>query len=153
MRSEVAKGKLSGHILDGPPVHFRVWIDEEVKRLAFLVGAEAEVPAVREKDTVCVVSAEEIIVPGGLLPRFGCVHRDPAGALEIELGPAVVTRNFALGLVFGEGEADFKARRNAGSAHHPDEDGMKIGAITALRIARPKRIAAPPALAGFVVSH
>ena len=78
---------------DGLAIEFGVGIDEIVEGIAMLIGREAEVAAVGEEDAVDVMRAKEIVALGGIFPGFGSIDGNPANAIEIELGPAVVTGN------------------------------------------------------------
>ena len=118
-----------------------------------LVRGEAKITAIGEEDAIGVVSAEEIVALGGIFPGFGSIDGNPTNAIEIELSPAVITGDVALGLGFGQGKADFEAGGNAGGAHHANEERMEVRAIAALRTAGPDGVTAAPTFAGLVVTH
>ena len=138
---------------DGLAVEFSVGVNEVVERVTLLFGREAEVTAIGEENAVGIVSTEEIIAPGGIFRGFGSIDGNPAGSVEVELGPAVVAGDITFGFGFGERETDFEARGDARSAHHANEERVEIGAIAALGSAGPNCVAAAPTFAGLVVMH
>src|ERR1700676_5771675 len=70
----VAEREVCLEIFHWLAVDFRIGVDEIVERIAFLIGGEADVAAVGKENAVNVVSAEEIIVLGGIFPGFRGVY-------------------------------------------------------------------------------
>src|SRR5205807_8463749 len=71
----------------------------------------------------------------------------------IKLCPAVVAWDISFSLIRRQRESNLKASGDAGSAHHPDKQGVKIGAVATLGGARPYRVSPAPTLARLVVAH
>src|SRR5208282_3980276 len=97
--------------------------------------------------------AKEIVPLLGMLPSFGDIDRNPAFAVDIEIGPAMIAGDLGGMLVGGKRKSNFEAGRNALRAGHGDEQGMKVGAVAFLGVARIENIAVSPAGSGFVVAH
>src|SRR5271169_4017179 len=135
------------------PVDFDIGVDEIVERRPVLLGRQGQIAANGELHAVRIQRAEKVIVLGRILPGFGDIHRNPARAAHIKFRPTMVTGDFTLLRVFGKREADFKPGGDVFRAHHGNKQRVKISAIAVLRIARPKRIAAPPARARFVIAQ
>src|SRR5713101_8603542 len=152
-RGQVAEGEVRLQLAESLPVQLGVRIDEVVQRLAALLGPEPDVAPEREEDAVRIVRAKEIVALGGVLPGLRSVHRHPAEALEVELGPAVVARYVAFGLVLRQGKADLEAGGDAFEAHHADKHRVEVGAVAALGRAGPDGVTAAPALARLVIAH
>src|SRR5712664_1327140 len=112
---------MGGQAFDGLAVGFGVGVDEIVERGTFLLGREDEVAAVGEEDAIVVVGAEEVVALGGIFPGFAGIDGNPADAVQIKFGPAVVAGDVAFGFSLGKREADFKARGNSRRAHHADK--------------------------------
>src|SRR5580704_1954308 len=88
-----------------------------------------------------------------MFPGFGDVDGNPpVGRIE-EIRPAVISGDVGGMFVGWQRETDFETRRNALRTGHGDEEGMKVGAITFLRIAGVEHIAPAPTGTGFVVAH
>src|SRR6266852_8746541 len=104
---------MGGQAFHGLAVRFGVGVDEIVERGTFLLGREDKVAAVGEEDAVVIVGAEEVVALGGIFPGFAGVDGNPADAVQIKFGPAVVAGNVALGFSLGKREDDFKARGNS----------------------------------------
>src|SRR6202041_2414865 len=69
------------------------------------------------------------------LAGSGRIQRNPADAVYVEFGPAMIAGNAAYFLTVGESESDLQARRDACGASHVDEQCVKTGAIAATGIA------------------
>ena len=134
----------------GSPVHLGVGVDDVVERLAFH-SWEAEIPPVGEQDSVLVVGTKEILAPFRILERLGGVHRQPAVSLDVQLCPAVIAVDLPLAPVGRHRKAHLEAGRDSQRPRVADDEGVEVGAITALRVAGPVDVAPPPAVPAFVV--
>src|ERR1041385_5514833 len=108
--TDPAEAEAPFEIAGGLPVDFGIGVDEVVERLALLRRVEHEVAAERELDAVARQRAE-LSVLQSLLLRLARVDRDPTALLVVELGPAMVSADLALGAV-GDREADEESRRD-----------------------------------------
>src|SRR6516225_8402392 len=97
-----------------PTVKLGVRINEVVQRVASLGRAEPDVASLGKQHTVRVERPEVVVAPRRILPRFGSVHGNPAGSLQIEKCPAVVTGYLAGGLVRGQRQPDLELGGNSG---------------------------------------
>src|SRR5690348_17201369 len=88
-----------------------------------------------------------------VLPGFRDIHRYPSMILGVEVGPAVIAGNFTGVLVAWQRKSDLEASGNALRARHRYEEGMEVGAVPALGIARVQGIAMSPAGPALVVTH
>src|SRR5437660_1242695 len=99
------------------------------------------------------MSSKEIVPLFLMLPGLGDVYGNPSIFGFEEIGPAVIAGNLRRMFVGWQRKANFKPRRNALRTHHGDEKRMEISAVALLGVASVQHIAAPPAGAGFVVTH
>src|SRR5690242_17199070 len=83
-------------IVDRLAVGLGMRIDEIVQRSRLLTRSENQVAPGRELDPVFVVAAEEVVPLLRMLLRLAAIYRNPSVALQIELGPTVVARDFGL---------------------------------------------------------
>src|SRR6266576_6133778 len=88
-----------------------------------------------------------------VLPRLGNIDGNPSDLVNIELRPAVVTRDLCRRLIRREREANLEAGRNLLRTRHRHENGMEISAVAALRITGPQRVPVSPPGAALVVTH
>ena len=145
--------KAKRHVRKLLPIDFNIRINEIIQRLARLWRVQAQVAAHAELHPVHVMRAEKVVAPFRVLPGFGNVHGNPAFAVDIEIGPAMVPGDLA-GASFGrQREPNFEASRNALRSRHGDEQGMEVSAIAFLGIAGVENVAVAPSGPGFVVAH
>jgi hypothetical protein len=88
-----------------------------------------------------------------MLVRLGRVDGNPAGAVDPELGPAVVTLHFAAPARVGDREAHDESRRNLLRPRHADEQRVKVGAVAEAVRARVRDVATAPTRAFLRVLH
>ena len=81
-------------------VDLDVGVDQEVQRLAVLLGNQRQVAALAEGDAVLGQVAEVVLLQLRVLVRLGDVDADPALIGRAELGPAVVAGNLAFAALF-----------------------------------------------------
>src|ERR1044072_7987346 len=97
--------------------------------------------------------AEEIIFFLRVLPRLARINRNPAVPSEVEFSPAMIALNLAFAAFFRQRKSYLESRGYTYAATEPDEDLVKVCAVSALPIEGIKNIAAPPAFAALVVLH
>src|ERR1051326_8721505 len=135
------------------PINLRIRIDEVVQRIAMLPRCEHHITTLGELDAILIVMTEEILALIGILGRLRCIDWNPAHALRIELGPAMVACDPSLPPVGGQREADREPRRNPHRTSIADEDGMEIGAVAPPLRAGVVDVPATPPLPALVVLH
>ena len=99
------------------------------------------------------MGAEEVVTLLRVLPGLGNVYRNPSLAVDVELGPAVVSSDLGGVLVGRQRESDLEAGRDALGSSHGNEQGMEVSAVAFLRVAGIEHVAATPARSGLVVAH
>src|SRR5206468_565100 len=82
--------------------------EEEGQGGAGLAGHQLDVPAGAEADPVRGQVAEVVVAHLRILVGFRDVHRHPALALGVELGPAVIAGHLARAVLFRQREADLE---------------------------------------------
>src|SRR6266496_6855242 len=87
-----------------------------------------------------------------ILPSLADVNGNPAAICQ-EFGPTMIAVDRALVFVSRNGCTDRKAGRDANAARQCNKIGMKIRAVTRLRVTCVHSVTATPASAGFVVAH
>jgi hypothetical protein len=133
-------------------VDFYIGVNDIVHRFCGGTG-ELNIPSGREGDTVLVQSAEELVL---LLWEFAClrsVDGAPASIGQIELAPAVVAGDDAVGFVLRKRQPHDEASRDAQCAGLRDKKRVKIGAISLSQVTGIQRIASPPARAGLIIMN
>src|SRR5438876_6304173 len=135
--NRIAIGELLTHLCEWLSVHFNVRINEVVQRRPSLRRREHQIAANVELHAVCIMRAKEVCALRGILPRLRGVQRDPAKAVQIKLSPTVIAADLPTLLIRGQGKTNFEFRWNACGAGQPDEECVKVSAITALRFASP----------------
>ena len=108
----LGKGKCVRNIGVFLSVQLNVRINKIIQTLAVLPGLKLDVASDRELHPVYIMRAKEVVALFLMLPGFRDIDWYPSPIVGIELGPAVVTGNFALAVVIGKGKTDFKTARN-----------------------------------------
>src|ERR1044072_2517500 len=97
--------------------------------------------------------AEEIIFFLRVLPRLARINRNPAVPSEVEFSPAMIALNLAFAAFFRQRKSYRESRGYPYAATEPDEDRVKVCAVSARRTAGVNNIPGPPAFAALVVLH
>ena len=136
-----------------PAIHFHVRVDKVVQPVAGLWRFETNVAPHRELHAVGVDRPKEVVALLRVEAGLGGVDRHPAVTVEIELSPAVIALDAEGGAVWRHGKADDELRRNPDGARETGEEGMEVGAVTRLCVARPVDVPVTPTRATLVVAH
>ena len=131
---------------------FEMRAEEIIKRAGHGCGGHGDVAAAAQFEAVSGVMTEIVAGEFGMLVGLADVHRHPF-AIGEKFRPAMVAGNCARIAVGRNGEANGKSRGNFHRAAQCNKISVEIGAVSRVRVAGVQRIAASPALTGFIVTH
>src|SRR5438067_12334393 len=143
LRADASEDK-RGLRLDYFAVHLKQRIDEKVYWAARRLGVHNQVAAFRQFKTIGRIMPEIVIRQLWIFPCFADINGNPPTICQ-EFGPTMIAIDRAFVFFSRNGCTDRKAGRDADAARQCNKIGMKIRAVTRLRVTCVHSVTATPA--------